>query len=218
MKLLNALGIICILTMAVKCGITDWDKRKSIRVKLLGEVYNHKNSFKIGDTIKFLVKVPDTVEVNDLNDNSISLVKVEQVKDVGLCAVFISFIDTVNKRELFGTTLTDDIIEMKSRFGKTPSGCWSFSKQSGNLYFSEIYFIPKVKGIYFFTLSNFNSNITINNTLRGITTVGINTPNKADNWNMIANALKFKQEVSVTLNEFQLTEDAGGGVYGFRVE
>jgi hypothetical protein len=213
MKKILIIFSVFVLFSCVKCGHTDWQQRKNTRVQLKGTVLNQDYVFKVGDTIKIAVVVPDTVRVTNLKDNTTSFSVVNSMEGGDICFMQVREIDTINKK----MNHVDSTIQIQSAYGKSPSGCHSFNKTS-KPFTCLVHLILKKKGIYWIWLSPPDNNIKINGSIEGVTAISLIMNKKEENWQALAKSLKFVRSEQESLNLFRENETNGGGDYGFRVE
>jgi hypothetical protein len=202
--ILVGIGFI-LLFSCVKCGHTDWQERKNLRVQLKGIVLNQNHTLKIGDTIKISITIPDPVKVTDLKQNISTFHSVDYIEGGDVC--FLKQISAVK----------NDEIEIISVFGISPSGCYSFNKNS-KPFTCFINLKLKSQGIYEVNCIPPDANIKINGNINGTTSISLDINRKEENWRRLAKYLDFVRAEEESMTIFKEIELAGGGIYGFKVE
>jgi hypothetical protein len=211
--ILIGIGFI-LLFSCVKCGHTDWQERKNIRVQLKGVVLNQNHTLQIGDTIKISITIPDSVKVTDLKQNISTFHSVDYIEGGDVCFLKIWKIDTLKKQI---NAIKNDEIEIISVFGISPSGCYSFNKNS-KPFTCFINLKLKSQGIYEINSIPPDANIKINGKIKGTTAISLDINRKEENWRMLAKYLNFVRAEEESMTIFKEKELEGGGIYGFRVE
>lgn len=93
---MRAFIIFCIAWafLALKCN-TNWQERKNTKIDLVGFFDKNYARVKLGDTLTFTVKIPDTATVRKLEDNTMELIPIQSLQQADI-AFRVRRIDTVS--------------------------------------------------------------------------------------------------------------------------
>jgi hypothetical protein len=137
---------------------------------LKANIVNEKQVFRLGDTIKLRVSVGDSLEYDEIVSDTI--LRKGKIYTNSLEEAFYGFscdrFDTLNGG-VYSYSASPIFVNVISKTGKLRAGVGGVPAGDGYLsnqqkpYTSELYFIPKEKGIYFIELRYQPVSIKINN-------------------------------------------------------
>jgi hypothetical protein len=218
MRLLSIILIGFILFGSLKCKQnSSWLERKNTKVQLYAEISNYKDVYRLGDTLKIVVEMPDTVDIFNALNGTTERVFVKELTRAGVGSPLYQVADTLSNR-CFSSVNNRSEADIISVYGKTESQVYAFNL-SQRPFQCIVYFIPKVIGFYKLSTEYTDTNITINGNIEGVTNVGIKVPDKR--LRLMAKYM-YKCDSQNTEEEYYQSliehESKGGGYYGFFVE
>ncbi len=189
--------------MAIKCN-TNWQERKNTKIDLVGYFEKDYARVKVGDTLTFIVQIPDTVVVRRLETNTLEIIPIKTIQQADI-AFRVMGIDTMNKRYK-SCSLKEANIILKDKLLDYSCGVTSPNTYK-KPFVASIRVVPLVKGIFVFeTDVLMNGNFRFNGNIEGISTLVVG--NEKRNLELL---LPYFPD-SVNFPSFQY------GTYAFKVE
>lgn len=208
-KLVISLYLIMTTILFTKCD-PDRNTGGTFHFKVKGMVNNTNESIRLGDTLKFEVKIPPIITATNLDGTT----RTETVNS--LQSAFYGFdifrVDTINR-----TVYPNDSTKMKYTInpGYQINGCptcftgFAYIQQNPP-YNCVLNLIPQVKGVFYFEIIPQQGNFKVNNNFEGLFSVGIDAPDR--HYTMLRSYLGAS-----FYNGIPNRDSLGFGAYGFRV-
>lgn len=187
--------------MAMQCNKNPLLSPNTPTVKLYTSLNDSTETIHLGDTLKFTLILPDTINAVSKIDGTTSKIFLSTLQDCGYGFTFYK-IDTITK---VGTRITS-IINAFVNPGSFSTGGGSIQTTTGSKPFiSRLNIVPPSKGLFYVEFGRQETTLKINNNFNAGIRVNINVVNK--HWTKYAHILGYTSTADLEQN------DANG--YGF---
>ena len=194
------------MLLASTCKKNPLNSPSTPTVKLTTTINNNAETIHLGDTLKFILTIPDTLIAISKTDGTTSKVFINSLQSCNYNFTFYN-VDTITK---IGARIRD-----ATHIFVTPGSIDSylgsvFTSNMSKPFVSILNIIPPAKGLYYIEFGRqetlMSANLTFNAGLR----VNVNTLDK--HWTMYATALGY-----TSITDLQQNDIAGYGFYCFKV-
>ena len=205
-----ALAFFSLLAMASTCKKNPLNDPATGSVKLIAILNDTSEVLHLGDTLKLLLTLPDTLQIISKADGSISPVVVSSLQGCNYLFTFYS-IDTITTQ---ATRITDNS-HVFATIGRLDNVYGVYTTNASPPYASLLNLVPTQKGLYYVQFGTQETLLTANGVFNAGVRVNVNAINK--HWAMYAGYFdpSYSTDFFNTVNDLN---NQGYGFYCFKVE
>ena len=203
-SLIIIIGILPFL-QSFRCGKSnDYYNVEIPTVKLKSSLNNSNETIRLGDTLKFSLIIPDTLDVISKIDGSVTRVPISTLQ---LCIYGFTFysIDTILKRGIRITDINHAFVSI----GTSNNAGSIYTSTANKPFKSTLNIVPPATGLYYVEFGSQETRIQVNSTLNGGLRMNMDVSNK--HWYLIDPFFPGTTTAALS-NDLQ-----GYGYYCFRV-